>query len=649
MKSRDAFRLNVKDHMTRQGLKVKDLADMVNLSASYLSLVLSGERANLSDPHKDAIALALGTSVADLYTTGSRDGAGTSAAPAATALKGPTAEPGFLLRRTRDVSPFEDLLRVLNVTDRLLLLAFYRELNSLSDDDVRKIGGMFRNVLTAWQSALQESQAAAPVAVSTAGASPVEPDHRTLLWLVSYLSSLVGDVPLSAVSTALSWTQERIHRSLEGLLSTGAVHVVSAGSGEAGGATLLRPSGQVDLATSSQWISADARRGVLLALARGIESDSKVRPEHLAQMYLEGGDLRKAREWYGHAAMRAVDAGMWRIAKTYLLVVSSLDAVLGTLAEDRVSTSQMLVSTCQNLGETDEALAYQERNLAYWERSGRDSDLVRGLLSAGSILARRREWGRAEAYLDRALALSSKDFSGQARVRIGLAAVLAERGLLQRCKDEYDRALDLAGKSQEPGIMAHALLGLGKVFLWRRDYQKCAQYLNRALSLSEKKETALEVLTRTEMGKLRFHEGRHALAREHLEKAVKAAAEIGNQESGNAAKAWLSRCLGKGGEIADLEAKSDLATTARDFFFVLGERHGLIASLIACAEAEAALNRPAEAEAAFSEAVSEARISENPLLEALACEAYGLYLEGRDEDLAQVMLERSRWARSKAR
>jgi hypothetical protein len=151
------------------------------------------------------------------------------------------------------------------------------------------------------------------------------------------------------------------------------------------------------------------------------------------------------------------------------------------------------------------------------------------------------------------------------------------------------------------------------------------------------------------MGKLRFLEGSYALAAQHLDKAAKAAAGIGNRESENAAKAWLSRCLGRGSAPGDLDTKRELAASALEFFRVDGERHGLVASLLAWAEAESAGNRPSEAERAFGEAVGEARLSENPVLESLACEAYGEHLLKQDAGLAQVMLERSRWARAKIR
>lgn len=67
MKSSELFRNNIKRLMKERGLKVKELAEMAGLSPSYFSLILSGERENLSDYHKDALALALDVSVSSLY------------------------------------------------------------------------------------------------------------------------------------------------------------------------------------------------------------------------------------------------------------------------------------------------------------------------------------------------------------------------------------------------------------------------------------------------------------------------------------------------------------------------------------------------------------------------------------------------------
>ena len=670
MKSQDAFRLNVKSLMDRQGLRVKELADMVGLSPSYLSLVLSGGRANLSDQRKDAIALALGTTVWELYRPpepGAFDEASTREA-----RPGPErrADPAFLLRRKRDIGPFEDLIRVLNVSDRTLLLAFYRELNSLSDDEVRSLGAMFRRVLSSWKhlgerdrlGSLETGGAADASEVPSVHGQLMGPDERTLLWLASYLSSLFGEASLAFIRLACSWPEERLHRALEALASVGAVRVAS--SDEAGGTDrdpdriTVRPAAGMEPQRASSWVPLSSRRKMLLALAESLDQEEgtapkgglpRPRPDQLAELYLEAGELRRARSWYERAALEEVSSGMWRVAKDHLLVVSSLDNILGTSAGDRVPAIQMLATVCSNLGDTDEALVYQERNVAYWEQAGPPSDLVRGLLMASSMLARRREWVEAEERLDRALKVSHGNYALEARVRLGLASLLAERGRLTRCREECETAMDLGGRARDQGLVAEAALWLGRVFLWRGDFARAAQYLNRALSLSEHGETDLMQRTRLEMARLRFEEGAFVVARGHLDEVLRQAGSVVDPSVESAARALLSRCIGRASQARDLDLQRSLAYSARDFFQGADDKRGLVWALIACAEAEAASGRAAEAEELFRDSVAEGKHSENPVLEAEACEAYASYLAEHDDVLAQVMRERARWARAKVR
>ena len=666
MKSQDAFRSNVKSLMERQGLRVKDLADMVGLSPSYLSLVLSGGRANLSDQRKDAIALALGTTVWELYRPAEpQDVASAGVCEAGSAKPAKEPEHGvdetFVLRRKRDIGPFEDLLHALNVTDKALLLAFYRELNSLSDDEVRTMGSMFRRILASWRDS-RERESLTPQGTGES-AEVSGPDERTLLWLVLRLCSLFGEATLDFVRIACGWPEERLHRVLESLASAGAVQIVhkdaATGAGHEIDRIAVRPKSGMGSEQARDWVPLSSRRKMLLALARSFDhgehdaptevETAGARPDQLAQLYLEAGELRMARSWYERAALQEVSSGMWRLAKDHLLVVSSLDNILGTPAGDRVPAIQMLAAVCSNLGDIDEALVYQERNIAYWEKAGPPSDLVRGLLMASSILARRRDWAKAEERLDRALRVSHGDCALEARVRLGLASLLAERGRLTRCREECEAAMDLGGKACDQALVAEATLRLGRVFLWRKDFARAAQYLNRALSLSEHGEAALMQWTRIEMAKLRFEEGAFAAAREHLDRVVGTAGAVSDPAVENAARALLSRCIARASSERDLDLQRSLAYSARDFFFGVDDRRGLVWALLACAEAEAASGKAAEADALFRESVSEGRRSENPVLEAEACEAYASYLDEHDDVLAQVMRERARWARAKIR
>ncbi|MGI6620144.1 MAG: helix-turn-helix domain-containing protein [Bacillota bacterium] len=68
MSSLEIFAQNVKTLLDRRNLRLKDLAKEIDLSESYLSLVLNGTRKNLGDKYKDRIAAFFGVPISQLYS-----------------------------------------------------------------------------------------------------------------------------------------------------------------------------------------------------------------------------------------------------------------------------------------------------------------------------------------------------------------------------------------------------------------------------------------------------------------------------------------------------------------------------------------------------------------------------------------------------
>ena len=322
MRSQEVFRQNLKVLMAKSGLKVKDLADMVGLSPSYLSLILSGERQNLKDFHKDAIALALGTTVSSLYTPDSSQ-------PAAF-----TARPSPVPGRDRDISAFEELTRVMNVGDDALLSALYRELNSLSDDEVHRFGQVIRAALISWQesaarraadasaapSGLRDRGVTEPEGVPSPGAR-LTAEQRSFLGLVARLSSIFGDVPVAMLEIATGWHSPRVYNMLDCAESWSRLPSGMKGTRSAAASRLF------DLETARSWIASSfkeecfGRLGESLApsldyvLEGGRTGDVKVeealpfkvRIDQVAEVFLEARDYLAARKWYERAAVGAFD------------------------------------------------------------------------------------------------------------------------------------------------------------------------------------------------------------------------------------------------------------------------------------------------------------------------------------------------------
>lgn len=690
MRSQDIFRQNLRHLMAELGIKVKDLSDMVGLSPSYLSLILSGERQNLSDFHKDAIALALGTTVAALYTEGAF-----GAPPDETAFEGPddareareprgaarvrrlTRAPGAPPTRAlppagkkasnRDIRAFEDFLRAFNVKDDLLLAAYYKELNTLSDDEVGRFGEVIRRVLSSWQVSLSErTSPTKPTSEdqSWGGAHLLSTEGRVFTGLVAWLTPVLGDVPLETFEIACEWPKTKAHRLAGALEAAGAVSVSSTREGR----VMVRLASGADARLAKSWVQPSLKEECLGRLARYLSSHldhmydgegperpvdetvtpfQDVGPDKIAELFLESHDYVNARLWYERAAAHSLRTQSWRLAKEYLEVVMLLDGIVGTDPEARAQTYQMMANVCLNLGDLEEALMYQEHNIAHWESAGRRADVTMGLLRAGSMLARLRDWGKAKEYLERALRISSGDLVLEARTRIGLASILSSSGSLKAAFDELEKALDIGTRLNEPLIIVQSLLGLGRAYLAREDVRRASVALNQALSLAERQGPVARISVGIELGRLFMQEGNAQRARQELSTAADLAKDAGHPAEEHLARAYLSACLSLTPDSVDLREAWVQAEAARRFFAGTGDSKGLVVALVACAQVLAALGDDAAAARFFEQAAREGRESEDPALEAFACQAFGEHLERLGDELAPVMLQRARWARAK--
>lgn len=685
MRCQDIFRGNLRRIMAEHGLKVKDLADMVGLSPSYLSLILSGERKNLSDFHKDAIALALGTTVAALYTPGAfgvtgdegafegevevpvvqpvpRLSQGTRGRGAAPPARGPLQR---MPRPGRDIGALEDFLRALNVKDDLLLASYYKELNALSDDEVRRFGEVIRRVLSSWQVSLAGRSPGKPASEEISRVSqPLSTEGRVFAGVVAWLSPILGDVPLEAFEIACEWPKKKAYRLAGVLEAAGAVVVSSTREGS----VTVRLAAGMDERLAKSWVQPPLKEECLGRLARHLSSlleplyDGEGRwhpadesatpfqdvgPDKMGELFLESHDHRNARVWYERAAAHSLSTHSWRLAKKHLEVLIMLDGILGTDAEERAYTYQMMADACLNLGDVDEALAYQEHNIAYWESAGRRGDVIMGLLRAGLMLARRRDWGKAKEYLERAISISSNDLVLQARSRIGLASILSSSGSLRAAFEELQKALDIGTRLNEPLIIVRSLLGLGRAYLARGDLRRAKVALNQALSLAERRDPVARIWVGIELGRLFLEEGDFARARQELKTAADLAKDGGNLAEEHLARAYLAACLSlTPGEVDLREARVE-AEAARQFFEGTGEFRGLAVAQVACAQVLWALGDERLAFRYFDQAARTGRDSEDPALEAFACRAFGEYLERLGDELAPVMLQRAMWARAK--
>ncbi len=653
MKSSELFRANVKRLMRERGLKVKELAEMAGLSPSYFSLILSGERENLSDSHKDALALALDVSVYSLYMPGDDQLTHVPALPLTqetVTRKYPEPSGPSQPVDQRDSRAFQDFLNALNLTDPRLVAAFYREINTLTDPEARRLGSVLRNTIAQWQDSkmVEEGRERQVSRGNVEEGLPQVPEsqlgfaERRVGAVLASLDGIVSDVPLSYLQVAASLPVTCVLVALESLSIAGIASLVPSSEGDGS----VRLSGRVPSSVIRTWIPQESRREAINSLSLHLEETCPdTDPDILGQLYLDAQNLPKARVWYLTSAEKSMGNGWWRVAKERLKVVLSLDAVLKTDPDERCKAYQMMVTVCSSLGDLEEALAYQERNLACWERMSKRRDLVLGLSVAGGLFARLGMHDKAQEALERALKASEGDAGLTIRSRIDLAHLFLKKGQVTSAKEEFERALDASTKVRDQSLMAHALLGLGRALYRRGDISRSLTYLNRALALSEGKEASTESWTRLQIAKIRFREGAYVESLRQLGLVKAASRGPGDKERECLAEAWSVRSsLRLGDKDPSL---LDRARAAEALLHTVGDEEGKILSSLALAEAEAYFGNVVAANRNFTQAIRDSRVLSDPFLEGAACEAYGQYLSSQGDDLAGVMLERGRWARSK--
>ncbi len=658
MRSSELFRQNMRNLMRKRGLKVKELAEMAGLSPSYFSLILSGERENLSDTHKDALAMALDVTVCSLYMP-------LDEAPSREVVTAKAGRERFTIAQTgleelergRDSASFEDFLNALNLHDPDLLAAFYREINSLSDSEAKILGSVLRNTVSSWtvtRTARGERATGAPDEKQrwdwgcSFDGDGLTHSSRRVAGVLAAISPILSDVPLPYLEAATFLSPEDILSAVWALSVKGAAVLGGPDPAE----PTVRYLGTIPRRVLGSWFPSESKREALRSLAQYLsESSSDVEPETVARLYLGGGEAAEGRVWFLKAAESAVGRQFWRLAKEHLRVVLSLDAILCLDSSERAVAYQMMTGVCANLGDLEEALLYQERNLGYWERVSGNEDLVMGLRMASRILARLGRTGDAENRLERALTLVGADAVTGISTTLDLAGLLGRAGMLSKARTKYEAALDRASRIKDGSLMAEASLGLGRTYLAAGDLSLSLSYLNRSLSLSQSKDAAVEMRTRLELAKAHFSEKAYGEAVRQLTIIKEDNKGRADQERLALADAWLVRCLLRNAERpgpADPGSNLKAARTAFDALRASPEHESRVISFLALAEAEAATGEAISANSHFKEAVRISRLSADPTLEGRACEAYGEYLETAGDDLSNVMFERARWARSRA-
>ncbi|MBE3518801.1 MAG: helix-turn-helix domain-containing protein [Firmicutes bacterium] len=655
MKSALVFRENVKKLMQKRGMKVKDLASMVGLSPSYLSLILSGERENLSDFHKDAIALALGVSVWELF----REDTDLEEQPVipsreAVSQLAPSGIPEAILA-------VDDLLLALGVDDLAFKSALYRRLNALSAQELSKLGAVIRGTLEDWNK-IRASQSRDKVPAGTTadsrGAVPaqfrqagrfgdvlVDEDLRTLAAALSLTVEIPGGIPIDVLVEALRWPVARVVAGLERFCEAGLAFLTK---DEEGG--LVAGVNQDDFwRWTRKHHPAGRLKQLCSSLARALKDLGRDDlSHHIAALFLTAGELERAREYFRKAWEQSLEGRQWSRARGFLEVELGLLRILDAHPSEKAYCYGMLATCCMELGEAVEARENQLKALDIWRSLDRVAETVLALEFLAVVEARLGSWDRAQKAIEAALELA-RTGEEEARLRCVLGEILLERGHLGRAKAELEKALDLSRTIDYLSGLQRSLLGLGVLSVEKGRFEEAKTSLSRVLALSEKGDRKAGLKARLELGRLFLAQGKGSLALEQFEEARKLARKLDDAESLGMAVAGVARSLillRRPGDLAQIlpELEEALALFERTKMV-----KGLVPVLIAQAEVLSTRGLKTQASDLFKRAIRIAQEHGAPSLEATACHAYATFMKEEGDPLYRVMEERANWLRATMR
>lgn len=160
-----------------------------------------------------------------------------------------------------------------------------------------------------------------------------------------------------------------------------------------------------------------------------------------------------------------------------------------------------------------------------------------------------------DAYTQAAAAWTrSGDQSGLAETGLNAADSLLEAGRVDEAEQAYRRALAFDREHRFQREEIHALGGLGRVALARRDWPRALQHLQAARDLARGIHAeALEAGTQQALGDLASRRGDAAAARAAYTEAARLADRVGDRATHVAAQASLARLDARAGQLAQAQ------------------------------------------------------------------------------------------------
>ena len=211
--------------------------------------------------------------------------------------------------------------------------------------------------------------------------------------------------------------------------------------------------------------------------------------------------------------------------------------------QDGIARSYYKIGTyylAQNL--VNEAGENFAQALALYRALNNTARQAAALISLSFVEFRRADWETCIGLLSQAYPMVDEQAEPMQMGRIAstLGASFIENGSPEMAVLQYQKALELYQKVQDPIAVSYAFVGLGRSYLLSGDLTQATSSLEQALELVKKDKLGpapvLELL-----GRVHIERGEHAAALRDLDSALKIYTETGNSKEAARVRVWLGR------------------------------------------------------------------------------------------------------------
>ena len=525
MASVEVFCSNVKTILAQRNIRIKDLAERVGLSESYLSLVLSGSRKNLNDLYKDRIASCLNLTLSQLYS----EEFGTSIHISAPIFaEDPSRKETIRLVDTFLSSAHLDSARP----------SFYSVLAGLNDHDARTVRSFFSSILTELSRQNGTDGRDRPSVMSIP-----EPERK----LLAIYSLAGGDARLEWVRAAADLDDATFDKTTERLVAGSFVHIADDGG-------VRRASVTADRMPVSSIFTAQRLSEIHLTLASAMLTYSDQGPyfeKAVADHFIRAGRPLESLEHIKKAARLMESVGLPREAAGAWHQASVLCGILNDVAgrSNCLADAAKCLCAAGELVEANELGSYACRLI---EEMGEHRSVGYVCIMMGNVL-REHDLGAAVEWYRRGLKSTPPEDSGRGILLINLAAALLEAGTLDDSENalkETRRWLSGRDEAEVSAIRLKASLSLGLIEYQRRNWKQARPHFESCLNQPEGTGGVLETAWHN-LGMLMYRDDNVKTAKEYLLKAQSLYWQRGSRLPWAYAAIELAKVSLREGELAE--------------------------------------------------------------------------------------------------